>query len=249
LPAQAVAVNLGSVGGTSGLTQFDTASTLNGTSPDGSSFGNVTGVSIAKDGTMTALFSNGLSQSVYKIPIATFTNANGLGQVNGNAYVATRESGAASVNLAGTGRCWRHCRPLLEASTVIWRRVHNLITTQRAYSASARIITTANQIQQLEQLPTNKVNGKAHEKAFPAPAEFNEAFMSLFTTCLGPFKRGAAYFSADGVGSFKWKSARTRELRHRPDGSPLTLADLPPPSTRRWVIRRKAEVVAAVADC
>ena len=31
-----------------------------------------------------------------------------------------------------------------------------------------------------------------------------------------------------------------------PDGSPLTLADLPPPSTRRWVIRRKAEVVAAV---
>jgi hypothetical protein len=31
-----------------------------------------------------------------------------------------------------------------------------------------------------------------------------------------------------------------------PDGSPLTLADLPPPDTKRWVIRRKAEVVAAV---
>jgi hypothetical protein len=31
-----------------------------------------------------------------------------------------------------------------------------------------------------------------------------------------------------------------------PDGSPLTLADLPPPSTRRWVTRRKAEVVTAV---
>jgi hypothetical protein len=31
-----------------------------------------------------------------------------------------------------------------------------------------------------------------------------------------------------------------------PDGSPLTVADLPPPSTKRWVIRRKAEVVAAV---
>ncbi|WP_228242498.1 DUF1153 domain-containing protein [Porphyrobacter sp. GA68] len=40
--------------------------------------------------------------------------------------------------------------------------------------------------------------------------------------------------------------------RIRPDhvigplGEPLTLADLPPPSTRRWVVRRKAEVVAAV---
>ena len=31
-----------------------------------------------------------------------------------------------------------------------------------------------------------------------------------------------------------------------PDGSPLTIADLPPSNTRRWVIRRKAEVVAAV---
>ncbi len=31
-----------------------------------------------------------------------------------------------------------------------------------------------------------------------------------------------------------------------PDGSPLTIADLPPKTTKRWVIRRKAEVVAAV---
>jgi len=31
-----------------------------------------------------------------------------------------------------------------------------------------------------------------------------------------------------------------------PDGTPLTLKDLPPTSTKRWVIRRKAEVVAAV---
>ncbi|MEI9964953.1 MAG: DUF1153 domain-containing protein [Caulobacteraceae bacterium] len=31
-----------------------------------------------------------------------------------------------------------------------------------------------------------------------------------------------------------------------PTGAPLTLADLPPPDTQRWVIRRKAEVVAAV---
>ena len=31
-----------------------------------------------------------------------------------------------------------------------------------------------------------------------------------------------------------------------PDGSPLTIADLPMPGTKRWVVRRKAEVVAAV---
>lgn len=31
-----------------------------------------------------------------------------------------------------------------------------------------------------------------------------------------------------------------------PDGAPLTVNDLPAPDTKRWVIRRKAEVVAAV---
>jgi Protein of unknown function (DUF1153) len=44
----------------------------------------------------------------------------------------------------------------------------------------------------------------------------------------------------------------TENLRPRlryvlgPDGSPLTIADLPAPNIKRWVIRRKAEVVAAV---
>ena len=31
-----------------------------------------------------------------------------------------------------------------------------------------------------------------------------------------------------------------------PTGTPLTMRDLPPANTDRWVIRRKAEVVAAV---
>lgn len=31
-----------------------------------------------------------------------------------------------------------------------------------------------------------------------------------------------------------------------PEGAPMTLKDLPPPGTKRWVIRRKAEVVAGV---
>jgi hypothetical protein len=31
-----------------------------------------------------------------------------------------------------------------------------------------------------------------------------------------------------------------------PNGSPMSIADLPPPGTRRWAVGRKAEVVAAV---
>jgi flagellar hook protein FlgE len=157
LASQAVTVNLGAVGGTSGLTQFDTASTLNGTSPNGSPFGNVVGVTVAKDGTVTAQFSNGLLQDIYKIPVATFTNEDGLGQVTGNAYVATKASGAANVNIASTGAAGAIASQSLEASTVdLATEFTSLITTQRAYAASARIITTADQmLQQLEQLPTS----------------------------------------------------------------------------------------------
>ena len=31
-----------------------------------------------------------------------------------------------------------------------------------------------------------------------------------------------------------------------PAGRPMTINDLPPPNTKRWVVRRKAEVVTAV---
>lgn len=42
------------------------------------------------------------------------------------------------------------------------------------------------------------------------------------------------------------KQRRYEGMVMGPDGNPLTLNDLPPSGTTRWVIRRKAEVVAAV---
>ncbi|HVW74010.1 MAG TPA: flagellar hook protein FlgE [Rhizomicrobium sp.] len=156
LASQNISVSLGTVGSTSGLTQFNTPSSFTSANPNGSPFGSVTGVTIATDGTVTAQFSNGLSQDVYKIPLATFASPDGLGQVTGNAYVATKSSGAAAVNLANTGPAGSIASNSLEASTVdLATEFTNLITTQRAYSASARIVTTADQmLQELEQLPT-----------------------------------------------------------------------------------------------
>jgi len=157
LQPQAININLGTVNGTTGITQYDSTSTMNASTVNGSPFGSVTGVTIAKDGTVTAQFSNGLSQDVYKIPVATFSNADGLSQVSGNAYVANKNSGAANINIANSGSAGSIASQSLEGSTVdLATEFTNLITTQRAYSASARIITTADQmLQQLEQLPTN----------------------------------------------------------------------------------------------
>jgi flagellar hook protein FlgE len=157
LAAQTITLNLGTVNGSGGVTQYDSTSTLNASTADGKPFGTVNGVTVAKDGTVTAQFSNGLSQDIYRIPIATFANPNGLTQVSGNAYIANKSSGAADINVADSGSAGGIASQSLEGSTVdLATEFTNLITTQRAYSASARIITTTDQmLQQLEQLPTS----------------------------------------------------------------------------------------------
>ena len=53
--------------------------------------------------------------------------------------------------------------------------------------------------------------------------------------------------SVVGVKAFMTVPARPRpKYVIGSDGSPLTITDLPAPGTKRWVIRRKAEVIAAV---
>jgi flagellar hook protein FlgE len=156
LQPQALSLNMGTVGSSDGLTQFDSPSALVNSSVNGALFGNLTGVNIDPNGFVTAQFSNGLVQKIYKLPMATFSNPNGLAAVSGNAYAVTNESGNAIVGEANTGGAGSISSSSLESSTVdLAGEFTNLITTQRAYSASARIITTADQmLQRLDQIPT-----------------------------------------------------------------------------------------------
>jgi len=147
LSPQDLTVNMGTLGGSDGLTQFDTTSTLTSANVDGAVYGNVNGISIASDGTVSANFSNGLTQAVFKIPLATFANPDGLSEVSGNAFAATPGSGTPVVNVASTGGSGTINSKELEGSTVdLATEFTNLITTQRAYSACSRIVTTASQM-------------------------------------------------------------------------------------------------------
>ena len=74
---------------------------------------------------------------------------------------------------------------------------------------------------------------------------------NVFTLALRPilivfdYGRGEVRESVVSIMTDQQLRARVRYVIG-PDGSPLTIADLPPKDTKRWVIRRKAEVVAAV---
>ncbi len=146
---QVLNFNLGTVGQPNGLTQFGGAFAVSRVDQDGLHFGNFTGITIDQQGIVTANFDNGLKTAIYLIPVATFPNADGLAPQSGNVYLQTNDSGTFLLRQAGTGAAGQIAPSSLESSTVdIAQEFANLIVTQRAYEANAKIITAADQMLQ-----------------------------------------------------------------------------------------------------
>lgn len=138
------------VGNTSqadGMTQLGGTYQLAYLTQNGAKFGNFSGVSVGTDGVVTALFDNGVRRPVFQIPVATFTNPNGLESLTGNSWIETNTSGSYTLRQANNAGAGSVQSASLEASTVdIGAEFTTMIVTQRAYSAAAKIITTADQM-------------------------------------------------------------------------------------------------------
>ena len=151
---QPLTLKFGTAGLASGVSQFDASSQLTSANIDGAPYGSLTSVSVNDEGFVTALFDNGIEKRVFKIPVATFANPDALGGTSGNAYLVTDNSGTPTITEAKSGGAGAIVSNSLEASTAdLAREFSNLITTQRAYSAATKIVTTADQmLQELMQI-------------------------------------------------------------------------------------------------
>lgn len=139
--------DFGTVGQADGLTQFAAPYNPTFIDTDGAAFGQFSGVTISESGLVTALFENGDIRPIFTIPVATFPNPNGLGSNTGNVYNQTDFSGLFFLRSAGSGGAGTVQNSVLEQSTVdIAKEFTSMITTQRAYSAAAKIITTADEM-------------------------------------------------------------------------------------------------------
>jgi flagellar hook protein FlgE len=146
---QALNFNLGTAGQANGVTQFGGPFSPIKVDQDGLRFGNFAGVSINQNGIVTANFDNGLKQALYLIPLAIFPAPDRLAGQTGNVYLQTQDSGNFLLQQAGTGEAGQMSASSLEGSTVdIATEFSNLIITQRAYEANAKMITTADQMLQ-----------------------------------------------------------------------------------------------------
>ena len=136
---------------TTGMTQFAKSFGVTSVTADGVPPGDLVRLVLEGDGMLTAQFSNGRARALYQIPLATFLNPNGLAADQGGAFRTTLESGLYNINSSNAGGAGRIVSGALEASNVdLAAEFTNLITTQRAYSAASRIITTADEM--LEEL-------------------------------------------------------------------------------------------------
>ncbi|MEM7569217.1 MAG: flagellar hook-basal body complex protein, partial [Pseudomonadota bacterium] len=142
-----LALELGEDQGDDGLTQFNSPSTLFSTVVDGAIFGNVIGLTVNDEGTATAIFDNGLTQDIYKIALAVFPNEDGLTRLQSNNFGVSDSSGSLTLVEAGSGGSGTVEPGTLESSTVdLAEEFSDLIVTQRAYSASTKVITTTDEM-------------------------------------------------------------------------------------------------------
>ena len=131
----------------SGTTQFASAFATNNVAQTGYADGKLTGVKIGADGTLTASYSNGTTQSAGQLALASFRNNQGLMQINGGDWKETFASGPPTQGTPGSGNFGALQAGALEESNVdLTQELVNMMTAQRAYQANAQTIKTEDQI-------------------------------------------------------------------------------------------------------
>lgn len=142
-----ITLNMGNVGTNDGLTNLSGNFTTNYIKQDGAKFGSYAGVQVDENGVVTALFDNGETRPIAILPLATFSNPEGLESLTGNSWLETDGSGQALLKQAGTNGAGEITSGALESSkTDLATEFSNMIVTQRAYSAATKIITTADEM-------------------------------------------------------------------------------------------------------
>ncbi|HJK87471.1 MAG TPA: flagellar hook-basal body complex protein [Candidatus Megaira endosymbiont of Hartmannula sinica] len=101
-----------------GFTQFAMHNNVESKEQNGRKAGNITGWEVDQEGFIVGKFDNGDSKNLYKIPVATFANMNGLVADANNTYNISSDSGKTQLKYAGIGGAGVYSGETVEGSTV-----------------------------------------------------------------------------------------------------------------------------------
>jgi flagellar hook protein FlgE len=128
------------------ITGYASTSVVKSLGDNGYTSGILKSLDIGPNGIIMGSFTNGQTSQLGQLVLADFPNTTGLKKV-GNYFGETSESGEAIKNKPGAGGLGEIQSNSLEMSnTDVAKEFINMITAQRAYQASSRIITTADQM-------------------------------------------------------------------------------------------------------
>lgn len=146
-PKMSIEIGADSTDRLGGLTQFVADSSVSVREQDGRTSGSLVSVSFQPDGNIVGLFSNGTSENMGRVSLASFGNADGLMRQGGNMFVQTEASGEAVVGAAESTVQGSIRSGQIEMSNVdLAAEFTNMIVTQRGFQASARSITTSDEL-------------------------------------------------------------------------------------------------------
>lgn len=129
------------------FTQFSSNSNILSITQDGQGIGAVTSISINDDGKIFARLSNGQSAIIGTLGLANFPNPEGLQRIGGSLLAQSAASGEPIAGTPKSGTFGDVQSGSVELSTVdVANEFVKLITLQRGFQASSRIITTINQL-------------------------------------------------------------------------------------------------------
>jgi flagellar hook protein FlgE len=135
-------------GATNGdLVQYASAFATTSVYQDGYSSGTLQSVSVDEQGIFSAVYTNGTMTPFSQITLADFPSYPGLTKIGSNLYAETVASGPPMTNVPGGSGLGTISPNSLEMSNVdLAEEFVKMITTQRAFQANSRVITTSDEI-------------------------------------------------------------------------------------------------------
>lgn len=133
-----------------GLTQFSAPFTPRAYDRDGFEAAELSSVSFDSEGHVVGQFANGTGVRLYKVPLAQFTNENGLEAINGMSFIESPESGTMTIETVdanGKAVFLPFTRELSNVS--LTDEFTKMIQTQTAYNASANSFRTQDEMLEL----------------------------------------------------------------------------------------------------
>ena len=129
------------------VTGYSSSSSTTFQYQDGYTSGILRGISVDEDGVVTAAYSNGQLIPTFQIALADFPSYEGLTKMGKNLYAESLESGQPMPGVAGNGRLGSISSGAIEMSNIdLAQEFVKMITTQRAFQANSRVITTSDEI-------------------------------------------------------------------------------------------------------